>query len=57
MTLAIWQDIKTRLLNLQADMVGQWQGDLEDVNVEQAIMSLGNVIRQWELAKPPAPPV
>ena len=55
MTPAIWQDILTRLKNLRGDMVVQWQGDLDNVQVQQSIQVLSSLIQTWQMAKPPTP--
>jgi len=58
MTPEIWQDILTRLKNLRGDMVGQWQGNLDNHAIEHAIGMLGSTIEAWQAAQPvSAPPV
>ena len=52
MTHEIWQDLKIRLENVRADMVGQWQGELENHAIEQSVMVLGTAIVQWTQAEP-----
>ena len=47
MTEEIWNDIRTRIRNLRADMMGQWQGD-----IEQSVTLMGNVTRMWKLSRP-----
>lgn len=56
MTIEIWQDMRTRMENLRGDMVGQWQGDLDNTSIEHAVSMLGNTIRMWDQAKPATPP-
>lgn len=57
MTPEIWQDIAMRLRNVRADMIGQWQGDIDNRDIEQSINMLGNTIQAWRGAKPSkAPP-
>lgn len=58
MTLEIWQDIGTRLRNLRADIVGQWQGDMDNLAIEHTVMGLGAAIQRWNDARPfvPQPP-
>lgn len=36
-------------------MIGQWQGDIDNVNIENTVSMLGNAVRLWELAKPIVP--
>ena len=55
MTHAIWDDLRIRLHNLRGDMVGQWQGDLDNVAIERTIMGLGAALQLWALAEPPPP--
>ena len=52
MTPEIWQDILTRIKNLRGDMIGQWQGDLDNADIELTVSHLGTAIRQWEQANP-----
>lgn len=56
---AIWADIQTRIKNLRGDLVGQWQGDLENGAIERTIMHIGIAIQTWDEARPraDAPPV
>lgn len=55
MTPEIWADLRVRMWNLRGDMIGQWQGALDNRAVEQTIMLLGAAINQWELAQPAVP--
>jgi len=52
MTPAIWGDLRTRMRNLRADMIGQWQGDIDNASLEHAIVLLGQVVQTWEGANP-----
>lgn len=55
MDVEIWEDLRVRLSNLRGDMVGQWQGDLPNSNIEGTIMLLGHALRTWQDAKPEPP--
>lgn len=58
MTHAIWNDILLRIKNLRGDMIGQWQGDIDNRAIEQSTLILGTLIRSWEMAEPKeAPPL
>lgn len=52
MTEEIWNDLRTRLNNLRADMIVQWQGDLYNREVENSVNLMGSTIQMWEQAKP-----
>lgn len=56
MTTEIWNDLLVRMRNLRGDLIGQWQGDLDNKAIEQTLMTLGNAMHIWEDAKPPEPP-
>lgn len=56
MTHEIWEDLRIRMTNIRADMVGQWQGDFDNVNIEHGVTALGSAIQVWASAEPPAPP-
>jgi hypothetical protein len=56
MTPEIWQDIATRIHNLHGDVVGQWQGDLDNATIGNTASMLGTVRAMWEGAKPIEPP-
>lgn len=48
----IWQDLATRLRNLRGDMLGQWQGDIDNRAIESTVTMLGNAVQTWGLARP-----
>lgn len=52
----IWQDIRTRIGNLRGDLVGQWQGDLDNIAIEQTVTMLTSSLRMWEQARPTVQP-
>jgi hypothetical protein len=52
LSLAVWQDIGARLRNLRGDMITQWQGDIDNRALEQAITTLGSTIQMWQAARP-----
>lgn len=52
MTPEIWADIRTRLHNLRGDIIGQWQGDIDNAAIEQTVTMLGATLRTWDVAHP-----